>query len=123
MSEPSKADHAGAIERPWKWHPKSADQEHNGSIYAEPREGHAYAIAMQPRYVSDKQWAADAPLIVTAVNSFAAAEQMAVALEAAQVAIRELRTNGAPTSFWDDIEVANNAALSSWHKATGWAGQ
>lgn len=42
----------------------------------------------------------------------AAAPELFEALQASQKAIRELRTNGAPTSFWDDIEAANIAALS-----------
>jgi len=53
---------------PWTWHPKSDDQEHNGSVYRLERPGHAYAIAMQPRYVDDEQWKADAALIVRSVN-------------------------------------------------------
>lgn len=54
---------------PWKWHPKSTDHDHNGSVYSEHRTGHAYAIAMQPRYVTDEEWAITAPMIVRAVNS------------------------------------------------------
>ncbi len=56
-------------ETPWTWHPTSIDQAHTGSVYRMERPGHAYAIAMQPRYVSNEQWAADAALIVKAVNS------------------------------------------------------
>jgi hypothetical protein len=54
---------------PWKWHPKSIDQAHNGSIYSEHHTGHAYAIAMQPRYVTDEEWAITAPIITKAVNN------------------------------------------------------
>jgi hypothetical protein len=54
---------------PWKWHPKSKDQAHTGSVYAEHLEGHAYAVAMMPRYQTDERWAADATLIVRAVNN------------------------------------------------------
>lgn len=57
---------------PWKWHPKFIIGERNGSVYAEPNEGHAYAIAMQPRHVSDGQWAADARLIASAPDLLAA---------------------------------------------------
>lgn len=55
---------------PWKWHPASKDQAHIGAIYSEPREGHAYAIAMQPRYQSDAGWRADATLIVQCINAY-----------------------------------------------------
>ena len=54
---------------PWKWHARSVDGDHNGAVYSEVREGHAYAVAMQPRYVTDEQFAADASLIVKAVNA------------------------------------------------------
>lgn len=54
---------------PWTWHAKSMDQAHNGSVYHMKMPGHAYAIAMQPRYVDDKQFAADAAFIVKAVNN------------------------------------------------------
>jgi hypothetical protein len=72
----------GHTELPWKWHPKSADQSHNGSVYSERREGHAYAVAMQPQYVTDEQWKADAQLIVTTVNTYPAVEGLVKALEA-----------------------------------------
>lgn len=58
------------MDLPWTWHAKSADQAHNGSIYHLKRPGHAYAVAMQPRYVDDKQFAADAEFICRAVNSY-----------------------------------------------------
>lgn len=54
---------------PWTWHAKSIDQAHNGSIYRMERPGHAYAIAMQPRYVDDAQFKANAELIIKAVNN------------------------------------------------------
>jgi hypothetical protein len=54
---------------PWSWHAKSDDQAHNGSIYRMERPGHAYAIAMQPRYVDDAEFAANAAFIVKAVNN------------------------------------------------------
>jgi len=54
---------------PWTWHAKSIDQAHNGSIYRMERPGHAYAVAMQPRYVDDKEFAANAAFIVKAVNN------------------------------------------------------
>lgn len=66
---------------PWKWHRRSAEGEHNGAIYAEPISGHVYAVAMQPRYASDEQWAADAELIVTAVYSHAALKEKIETLE------------------------------------------
>jgi hypothetical protein len=53
---------------PWKWHPSFGDR--NGCIYSEPHPGHAYAVAMQPRYVENDCWEADAELIVSAVNAW-----------------------------------------------------
>ena len=38
-------------------------------------------------------------------------ERLREALENSQKSIRELRTQGAPTAYWDDIEAANIAAL------------
>ena len=55
---------------PWTWHAKSKDQAHNGSIYRMERPGHAYAIAMQPQYVEDAQFKADAAYIVNACNAY-----------------------------------------------------
>ena len=55
---------------PWRWHLRFAGDDRNGSIYVERHPGHAYAIAMQPRYVSNEQWAADAAFIVRAVNAY-----------------------------------------------------
>ncbi len=51
---------------PWAWHSRSEDQAHNGAVYHLKREGHAYAVAMQPQYVSAEQWEADASLIAAA---------------------------------------------------------
>lgn len=56
---------------PWKWHWRSEDEIATGSIFAEPREGHAYAVAMTPRYQTKERWEADAALIAHAVNSHA----------------------------------------------------
>jgi hypothetical protein len=46
----------------------------------------------------------------------AAAPDLLAALQASQHAIGELRTQGAPTALWNDIEAANIAAIK---KATG----
>ncbi len=54
---------------PWKWHQESKEQEHTGSIYSMVREGHAYAVAMMPRYQTRDRWAEDAAFIVKAVNN------------------------------------------------------
>lgn len=84
---------------PWKWHPRSKDQEHNGSVYREPIKGHAYAIAMQPRFVSDEQWAADAQLITAAPDLLAALELL-------------ISARGAKTLYMDAHWLAANAAIS-----------
>jgi hypothetical protein len=51
---------------PWKWHWRSENKEASGSVFAEPRIGHAYAVAMCPRYQTQGQWSADARLIAAA---------------------------------------------------------
>lgn len=51
---------------PWKWHHRSEDQSHNGSVFSEMRTGMAYAVAMMPRYQKKEQWEADAHLIAAA---------------------------------------------------------
>jgi hypothetical protein len=96
---------------PWTWHPKSEDQSHNGSIYRMERPGHAYAIAMQPQYVEDKQFAADAALIVKAVNNH---ERLVKALgdtlcELSHCAI-QLAARGLPGHEGDSVSRAQKAA-------------
>lgn len=73
------------IQLPLKWHPKSEDQAHNGSIYFEPIQGHAYAVSMQPRYVSDDDWKSYCETIVRSVNAL---PDLVKALEAAGTAIQ-----------------------------------
>lgn len=85
---------------PWKWHPKSTDQEHNGAIYSEIYEGHAYAVAMQPRYVSYEQWAANARLIAAAPDLLAALELL-------------LAAKGSKTLYMDAHWLAANAAVAA----------
>ncbi len=51
----------------------------------------------------------NAAFIVKAVNAH---DDLVEALRNSQQAIRELRENGAPHAYWDDIEKANLAALS-----------
>lgn len=41
-----------------------------------------------------------------------ASYDLLAALQASQTAIRELRDQGAPTAFWDDIEAANIMAIN-----------
>lgn len=57
---------------PWHWHWRYEDGVANGSVYAMPREGHAYAVAMCPRYQTREQWEADAALIAAAPEMLAA---------------------------------------------------
>jgi len=51
---------------PWKWHWRPGDEDAPGSVFAEPHDGHAYAVAMMPRYQTKEQWEADARLIAAA---------------------------------------------------------
>ena len=51
---------------PWKWHWRHEDGIATGSVFAEQRPGHAYAVAMTPRYQTQAQWEADARLIAAA---------------------------------------------------------
>jgi hypothetical protein len=87
---------------PWAWHPKSKDQSHNGSIYRIERPGHVYAVAMQPRYVEDDQFKADASYIVKACNAF---PDLVKALE--QIAAIENKEFGPD---WEEIEEARKIA-------------
>src|SRR5437879_732588 len=57
---------------PWKWHPEFRGNDRIGSIYAEHLQGHAYAVAMQPKYQTPERWDADATLIVRSVNAIPA---------------------------------------------------
>ena len=97
MSETSKL--------PWTWHAKSKDQAHNGSIYRWDRPGHAYAIAMQPQYVEDEQFNADAAFIVRAVNNH---DVLVKALE--KIAAIENREFGLD---WEEIEEARHIARAA----------
>ncbi len=51
---------------PWQWHWRLEDGIATGSVFAEPTPGHAYAVAMCPRYQKQEQWEADATLICAA---------------------------------------------------------
>ena len=83
----------------WKWHPRSADAAHNGSIYSEPITGHAYAIAMQPNFVSDEDWKRIAEKATRAVNEAAAKDKRIAELEAiARMFFDRLEKNG----NWED---------------------
>lgn len=80
---------------PWKWHWRRDDDDAPASVYAEPREGHAYAVAMMPRYQKREQWTADAALI-------AAAPDMMEALRRCRAELASLRdgsTGGIPNAI------------------------
>lgn len=53
---------------PYKWHWRSEDGIATGSVFSEKTTGHAYAVAVCPRYQTRKQWEKDAPLIAEAFN-------------------------------------------------------
>lgn len=55
---------------PWRWDWRPGDDSAPGSVYAEPFEGHAYAVAMMPRYQTKQQWEADAQLIAAAPEMY-----------------------------------------------------
>ena len=59
---------------PWKWHWRAGDESAPGSVYAEPHDGHVYAVAMMPRYQTEEQWEADASLIAAAPEMLEACE-------------------------------------------------
>jgi len=61
---------------PWRWHWRSEDEATPGSVFAEPHEGHAYAVAMMPRYQTKEQWEADARLIAAAPDLLEACQAM-----------------------------------------------
>ncbi len=56
---------------PWKWHSRIEDGLQTGSIYAEPIKGHAYSVAVAPKYQSPERWMADASFIVMACENHA----------------------------------------------------
>jgi hypothetical protein len=53
---------------PWRWD--------SGSVFSEPHVGHAYTVAISPRYQKPKQWEADARLIAAAPDLLAYARLM-----------------------------------------------
>jgi hypothetical protein len=60
---------------PWKWHSRVEDLYgdgpiQSGSIFAEPIKGHAYSVAVAPKYQTEEQWRADAAAIVLWENNF-----------------------------------------------------
>lgn len=94
---------------PWKWHPKDEPNERNGSVYSEQKPGHAYAVAMQPKYVGNVQWSEDAALIVRAVNSHnalvKALEEIAYPIKAMEARLKpDEKINGVMA-----VALANNA--------------
>lgn len=54
---------------PYHWHPRVEADDRNGSVYLEKTPGHAYAVAMQPRYVENEAWAETAAFITDAFNT------------------------------------------------------
>lgn len=77
---------------PWKWHWRSEGGLSTGSVYAEPRTGHAYAVAICPQYQKRSQWEADARLI-------SAAPDLLAALREARETILQLKN-----SRWSECE-------------------
>jgi hypothetical protein len=57
-AEPTRGD--------WKWHHRHGDHDIPGTVFSELHPGHAYAVAVCPRYQTPEQWAADAPLLAAA---------------------------------------------------------
>jgi hypothetical protein len=55
----------------WKWSLRARDDDAPGSVYAERFEGHAYAVAMCPRYAKKEQFTADADFIAHAPDDIA----------------------------------------------------
>jgi hypothetical protein len=53
---------------PWMWAWRN-DESAPASIFSMVREGHAYAVAMCPRYQKPEQWVADAKFILEAINN------------------------------------------------------
>jgi hypothetical protein len=82
---------------PWKWHSCVEDLHGNGpiqigSIYAEPTIGHAYSVAVAPKYQTEARWKADAAAIVKWENSH---DALVSALEH----VRSIIADGAMTGF------------------------
>lgn len=53
---------------PWMWAWRD-DETAPASIFSMVKEGHAYAVAMCPRYQTPERWVEDAKLIVRSVNA------------------------------------------------------
>ena len=56
----------------WKWHWRYEDGKATGSVFAEPREGHAYAVAICPQYQTREQWEVDASILAAGKDMLAA---------------------------------------------------
>ena len=60
---------------PWRFYWRSLNKEAVCGVFAEPREGHAYAIAQCPQYEKQEQWEANARLICAAPAMLAALKE------------------------------------------------
>lgn len=77
----------------WGWRP--GDKEAPGSIFAMPREGHAYAMAMCPRY-GREQFPIDAEYFVSMPLAVSVIRKQQEMLEVAIKALEWMRTETAP---------------------------
>jgi len=85
---------------PWKWHWRQEDGIATGSIFSEIHPGHAYAVAMTPRYQTQAQWEADARLIAAAPELLVALKHCVIErsewLEEARAAIAKAEGESTP---------------------------
>lgn len=107
-------DRAKHTAGPWKWHWRSEGGLSTGSVYAEPRTGHAYAVAICPQYQKRSQWEADARLIASAPDLLAALRGLVKVNENHNESIAKII--GKPLNWKDDYLEAARAAIS---RATG----
>lgn len=85
---------------PWMWAWRD-DEDAPASIFSMKREGHAYAVAMCPRYQTPDKWVEDAKFILSAVNNH---DALLMALE--HVTELLVDTWGDPMAYDPEKEVA-----------------
>jgi hypothetical protein len=85
----TQANSATHTPTPWMWAWRD-DEDAPASIYSMIRDGHAYAVAMCPKYQKREQWVADAKFIIEACNNYSALKARIAELESNEKAYEEI---------------------------------
>ena len=96
---------------PWMWAWRY-DETAPASIFSMVREGHAYAVAMCPRYQKPEQWVADAKFVLKAVNSH---DALVEALLRAREAVNAIVLSTHSISFDADLRAIDMALEGCGH--------